>query len=109
MNDDDLETRLGRLRPAEPPGDLMRRLREAEPAQRWVPFWRQPWPLAYGAVLAVWLLIGALRMATPLDPASVVPASTAQADIVPNDAPAFASTLAAERAFIFAHNPPEQP
>ncbi len=109
MNDDDLENRLGRLRPAEPPRDLMRRLRDAEPAPRWVPFWRQPWPLAYAALLAVWVLIGALRMATPSDLASIVPASTAQADVVPNDAPAFASTLAAERAFIFARNSPEQP
>lgn len=109
MNDDDLEKRLGRLRPAESPRDLMRRLREAEPAPRWIPFWRQPWPLAYAALLAVWVLIGVLRLATPHDPKLVISATVAQAESTPGDAPAFASTLATERAFLFVHNPSEQP
>ena len=109
MNDDDLEIRLGRLRPAEPPRDLMRHLRDVEPAPRRVPFWRQPWPLAYAALLPMWVLIGALWLTTPHDPELAVPATIAQAEPTPADAPAFVGALAAERTFLFVHSPSEQP
>ena len=109
MNDDDLETRLGRLRPAAPSRNLIRRLHDAESTQNWVSLWRRPWPLAYAALLAVWVLIGVLRLATPHDPESALPATTAQAGPLPADAPAFASVFAAERTFLFAQNLPEQP
>ena len=111
-DDDDLESRLGRIQPADPPPELVRRLRESEPPARAARFpwpravgrvldsWRQPWPLAYAALLAVWALILALRAVTPAAPESAAP--TAQAGPMSPDGPVFAGTI------LFARNHSDQ-
>ena len=78
---DPLAARLARFLPADLPADFQRRLHAAEPAlptrPRW---WGLPalfggragsWPLAYAGVLAVWMLIFALHLATPPAPAAI--------------------------------------
>ena len=112
MNDDDVEARLARWKPARPASELMRRLHASVPpaqvelrpmrraGKRFGSWSQRPLPLAYAGLLAAWTLILALRLLTPSDPEPTPPAATAQTDAVPNDAPTFAGTLAAERTFL---------
>ena len=120
MNDDeDLEERLGRWRPAEAPPDLLRRLQALEPPTRARHPWRSmidwlraappPWRLAYAGLLAAWALIFALRLTTPFSPEPPGRAAIAQADAVPANAPVLVSTLAREYTFFLARNPSDQP
>lgn len=121
MNDENIEARLVRWRPARPPSELMQYLHAAVPPtsverrSRWQvgqwfgeSWWRR-WPLAYAGLLTAWALILTLRLLTPYDPESAIPITTAQTNHVPDDAPAFAGTLAAERTFFLARNNPDQP
>ncbi len=120
MNDENLEARLARWRPAEPPSELMRRLHaaappaqaERRPRRRAVGWfggvsWR-PWPLAYAGLLMAWALILALKLTTPSSPEPAAPMATAQTDPAPTDTPAFVGSLAAERTFLLTHNTPDQ-
>jgi hypothetical protein len=120
MNDEGIEARLARWRPARPPSELMRRLHGAVPVARTEPrprrdaggwfgglAWR-PWPLAYAGLLAAWVLIFALRLTTPREPKPATSVATVQTDPAPADAPALAGTLAAERSFYLTRNDPDK-
>lgn len=112
MNDENLEARLARWKPAQPPSELMQSLHAAAPPapperrsrRQFGGSWWQPWPLAYAGLLSAWALILTLRLLTPSDPESAVPVTTAQTNRVPDDAPAFAGTLATERTFFLTRN-----
>ncbi len=108
--DADLESHLARLRPADLPDHLRRRLRVAEPLptpglRGWWQAALRPWPLAYAGLLAAWLLILTLRLATPSVPsASLHPSSTAR-----NPEPASLGNLSLDRAFLLTRNNPSDP
>ncbi len=120
MNDGDVEARLARWRPAQPPPELMQRLHSAVPSapkegrRQWLMgewlgglFWR-PWPVAYAGLLAIWVLILALRLMTPPEPAADADTIIARTATAPAEAPAFASTIAAERMSLLVGNNPDQ-
>ena len=90
-------------------GGLPDRHRPWRRASGWFGGWPwQPWPLAYAGLLTAWALILALRLLTPVGPESAAREATALIDAASPDAPAFAGTLAAERAFLFTRNDPNQ-
>ena len=88
MIDDDFEDYLRSARPAEPPPELLRRLRHAEPAPARAAFGRWQWaPLAAIAVATLVLLdilVGSHRLLTQ-DPAAAKRQYTVFRDHVPAD------------------------
>ena len=121
MNDDhDLERRLGRLCPADPPRDLLERLHAAEPSPRaqrilhWQEMWiqrRQPWPSAYAGLLAVWALIFVLHQLTAplLPPAVEHEPMAANFFIRPGAAPAVLGGFSLDRAALLTRNDSPEP
>lgn len=97
MNDDALEARLRRLRPANLPVELLRHLDAAEPApgrRFFLPWYNAQkagldcWPVAYAALLVAWVFIAALHLATPSTPTAVAYVTTV---VTPAVAPVGAS------------------
>ena len=116
MNDDDLEQRLRRLRPADLPVGLRQRLHAASPVEprtsRPAPGslhellgrWFRPWPLAYAGLGAVWAVILLFHLLTPAPaPVSTAP-FVARTDPDSKDRlPMFTGSLSVDRMTLLAH------
>ena len=112
---DPLEARLARLQPADLPADFHRRLLEAEP----VPSTRlrslrppalpggfsSPWSLAYAGLLAAWLLIFALHLATPPAPTAMAYSTAALPSVGSRTTLPVMGGSSVDRATLLATNP----
>ena len=124
--DADFETRLARLRPTDPPDALLHRLHAAEPdslrkPEVASPFQSylavlsetaalfRPWPVAYAGLLAAWLLVLALRLATPEPPPQSTASALALTSPAADPLPASIGSFSVNQVAFLTRNSPADP